>query len=132
MALKQTYAYEAAGVGKQIDSYLKFTVSGVGTVTSAKLKVYSDSVTMGVDVYQSASTSWSEGTLIWDNAPGSTGSSLDYQSCSSDVWIEFDVTSAVTGDGTYSFVLKGDVNDSVNDFLSSESSYVPVLTITHQ
>jgi hypothetical protein len=117
---------------KQIDSYLKFVVSGVGTVTNATLKVYSYDVNMGVDVYRSASTSWSEGSITWNTAPGTTGGSLDYQSAGSDVWVEFDVTSAVTGDGTYSFVLQGNTDAPGRDFRSSESSYVPVLSVTHE
>jgi hypothetical protein len=117
--------------GKQIDSYLKFAVSGVGTVTSAKLKVYSDNVNMGVDVYASASNSWSESSIIWNTAPGSTGSSVDFIDVTTG-WVEFDVTSLITGNGTFSLILKGNGTNGSRDFSSSEGNNAPVLTITHQ
>jgi hypothetical protein len=86
---------------------------------------------MGVDVYQSANTTWAEGSIIWNTAPGTTGSALDSVSATTG-WVEFDVTSLITADGTYSFVLQGDTDSSSRDFLSSESAYVPVLSVTHQ
>lgn len=116
---------------RETHSYLKFTVSGVGTVTSAKLKLWSIDVNMGVDVYQAASNSWSEGSIIWNTAPGTTGGALDSVGVTTG-WTEFDVTSAITGDGTYSFVLQGNTDSPGRDFSSSEGSYIPVLTITHQ
>jgi hypothetical protein len=71
-----------------------------------------------------------------NNAPGSAGGALDSQVVgASGGWYEFDVTSAVTGDGDYSFVLKGDVNATTRDFRSSEwssGSGAPVLRITHE
>jgi len=117
--------------GKQIDSYLKFTVSGVGTVTSAKLNVYSDNVNMGVDVYASASNSWSESSIIWDTAPGSTGSSVDFINVTTG-WVEFDVTSLITGNGTFSLILKGDGTNGSRDFSSSEGNNAPILSVTYQ
>ncbi|MCD6389945.1 MAG: DNRLRE domain-containing protein [Desulfobulbaceae bacterium] len=107
-------------------------LSDVGTVTNATLKVYSYDVAMGVDVYLSASTTWSEGSITWNTAPGTTGSSLDYETVGSAEWVEFDVTSAVTGNGTYSFVLQGNTDAPSRDFRSSESAYVPVLSVTHE
>jgi hypothetical protein len=85
---------------------------------------------MGVIAYQAATNSWAESTITWNNAPGSTGGSVDYQYVTTG-WTEFDVTSAVTGDGTYSFVLKGDDNRTSRDFESSEGTNTPVLEITH-
>jgi hypothetical protein len=117
---------------KEINSYLKFVVSGVGTVTDATLKVYSYDVNMDVDVYQSATTTWSEGSITWNTAPGSTGGILDTQTAGSTEWVEFDVSTLVTGNGTYAFVLKGDTDASGRDFRSSESAYIPVLTVTHE
>ncbi|MCK5174127.1 MAG: Ig-like domain-containing protein, partial [Planctomycetes bacterium] len=114
--------------GSEINSYLKFTVSGVGTVTNAILKLYSEDVEMGVDVYEAASNEWSESIITWNTAPGSTGGSLDHVAVTTG-WVEFDVTSLVTGDGTYSFVLKGDTAASTRNFSSSEGANPPVLTI---
>ncbi len=116
---------------RAIDSYAKFNVSGVGLVSSAILKVYSDNVNMTVDVYSAASTSWSEGSITWNNAPGSSGGSIDSIAVTTG-WTEFDVTSAVTGDGVYAFVLKGSSSPTGRDFSSSEGANPPVLSVTHE
>ena len=102
----RSFQVRAAGSGRQWDSYLKVAVSGVGAVTSATLRVYSVDVNMGVDVYRGSTNSWTESTITWNNAPGSTGGSLDFVNVTTG-WTDFDVTSAITGDGTYSFVLRG-------------------------
>ena len=116
---------------RQIDSYLKFDVSGVGTVTNATLKLYSINVNMDVSVYQSANTTWTQNTITWDTAPGSTGPSIDTESVTTG-WVEFDVTALVTGNGTVSFTLKGANNNGGRDFSSSTGPNPPVLTITHE
>ncbi len=103
----------------------------MGSVSSAILKVYSDNVNQTVDVYNSAGASWSEGGITWSNAPGSTGGSLDSVVVTTG-WAEFDVTSEVTGDGVYSFVLKGSSKATGRDFQSSEGANPPVLSVTHQ
>ncbi|MHC4755267.1 MAG: CBM96 family carbohydrate-binding protein, partial [Planctomycetota bacterium] len=122
----------ATGSSKQTDSYLKFVVSGVGTVTDATLKVYSDNVNMTVYAYQSATTTWAEGTIDWSSAPGTTGGALDTQAAGESEWVEFDVSSLVTGNATYSFVLLGASTSANRDFFSSESAYMPVLSVTHE
>jgi uncharacterized sulfatase len=114
--------------GAEINSYLKFTVSGVGTVANATLKLYSEDVEMGVDVYEAASNEWSESIITWNTAPGATGGSLDHVAVTTG-WVEFDVSSVVTGDGTYSFVLKGDTAAGSRNFSSSQGANPPVLTI---
>jgi hypothetical protein len=114
---------------REINSYLKATVSGVGTVTNATLRLYSLNVNMGVDVYE-ARDSWDEGSVTWSNRPGSTGASLAFVNVTTG-WTDFDVTSLITGDGIYSFVLKGDADASVRDFTSSEGANVPELLVTH-
>jgi hypothetical protein len=79
----------------------------MGTVTNAVLRIYNKDADMAVQVHESASNSWAETSLTWVNAPGTTGGILDTQAVSAiESWCEFDVTSAVSGDGTYSFVLK--------------------------
>jgi hypothetical protein len=95
--------------------------------------MYSVDVNMGIDVFQAASNSWDEGTITWNNAPGTSGGSLDFVNVTTG-WTDFDVTSLVTGDGTYSFVLKGDANNGSRDFSSTEgpAANVPVLRVTHQ
>ena len=109
---------------------MKATVNGVGTVTNATLRIYSIDINMNVDVYAS-SNAWDEGTITWNNAPGSTGGSLDNVDVTTG-WTDFDVTAAVSGDGTYTFVLKGNSDSGGRDFRSSEHADAPELIITHE
>lgn len=54
-------------------AYLKFDLSGVSTITEAKLRIYRTSTAAGftvpVGVFACADTSWTQDTLIWNNRP---------------------------------------------------------------
>ncbi len=51
-------------------SYLLFSISGLtGTVTSAELILHADTAGSGVALHQSQSTTWSESTITYANAP---------------------------------------------------------------
>jgi hypothetical protein len=103
-------------------SYLKFDVTGVsGTLRSATLRLYvSDAGADGgaaylvSNDYQDGSAPWTESGLLWGNAPSITGTPLSSTGAVSiGQWVEFNVTSAITGDGTYSFGLKNNNSDIV-------------------
>ena len=88
------------------DGLLKFSVSGVGTgkVLSVKLRLRCvDASNKGGDVRRVANTSWDERAVTWSTAPAADSTVLaSLGSVSAGVWYEVDVTSLVTGDGTYS------------------------------
>ncbi|MHC4359465.1 MAG: CBM96 family carbohydrate-binding protein [Planctomycetota bacterium] len=111
--------------------FLKFTVTGVsGTVTAAKLKLYSEDVTQSVPAKAVSDTSWTEGSITWNNMPA-IGSTLDTKTPSAASWVEFDVASHITGNGTYSFCLQGSI-DSPQVFTSKEGgTNKPVLEVTY-
>ena len=97
-------------------SYLKFNVSGVtGAVQSATLRLRvidagpdGGSVFSVSNNFAGTSTPWTESGLTWNNAPAPSGSALDAAgSVSVNTWVELDVTSAITGNGTFSFALTG-------------------------
>jgi hypothetical protein len=54
-------------------SYLKFDISGVGSVSSAKLRVYGknseNSNNVEVKCFGADSDSWTESGITWNNAP---------------------------------------------------------------
>ncbi|MFG1652465.1 DNRLRE domain-containing protein [Micromonospora sp. NPDC049275] len=89
--------------------FLRFTVSGVsGTVTSAKLRLRTISGNNGSDAGGTframANTTWSETATTWSNQPTIDGTTLgSLGAVAGNTWYEVDVTSAVTGNGTYSF-----------------------------
>src|SRR5690606_8023235 len=120
------------------DSYFKFNVSGTGgQVSAAVLRLYSyDGGPDGGTLYQasnnylSSSTPWTESGLTWNNAPGPMGSALDSAGNVNDgSWVELNVTSAITGDGTYSFLLTSNDGNSVFYYSKEANSLRPELVI---
>jgi photosystem II stability/assembly factor-like uncharacterized protein len=118
-------------------AYLKFDVSGVtSAIESATLRLRvidagpdGGSVFKGSNTFAGTSTPWTESALTWSNAPAPSGSALDVAGpVSLNAWVDFDVTSAVTGNGTFSFVLTSTSNNAV-DYGSSESGNPPRLVV---
>lgn len=116
-----------------IESYLRFRIKNLrGTVQRATLRVYASSSTdNGPAVYHSATT-WTEDDITWDTRPARSRQALDDRSTTrSSSWVEYDVTSSVTGNGTYSFVLATDTANGVT-LSSRQGSSPPQLVITVQ
>ena len=89
--------------------YVKYTVAGVNTVSSARLffRISSSATNPELDsinVLAVSDTVWTESSLIWNNRP-TTGSVLGSTSGAADEWVSVDVTSHVTGNGTFAFAL---------------------------
>ena len=103
---------------------LKFTVSGVGSsgISRAALRLYSvDRAPTGGDVYAVPDPNWDE-AATWGSAPAegptpiaSLGKVVAFQ------WYEVDVTSLVSGDGTYSLKLTSTSSNGA-DFVSKEGT----------
>lgn len=128
-----SYLFADAGSGVHEESNLRFDVSGVsGQVQKATLRVYASSGTVdGPAVYQTTGA-WTESELTWSNRPARSGGAIDeLGSIASGSWAEYDVTTAVSGDGTYDFVLVTDSTDGVR-FRSREETPTPQLVITSQ
>ncbi|RJQ80321.1 DNRLRE domain-containing protein [Pseudonocardiaceae bacterium YIM PH 21723] len=108
-------------------TFLKFTVSGVsGTVTSAKLRLHTDTVAgsesdSGGTWKLMSNTGWSETGVTWNNQPAIDGATLgSIGAVAVNTWYEIDVTSQITGNGTFSI---GGTSTSTNgaDFDSRET-----------
>ncbi|MGH3370979.1 MAG: DUF7594 domain-containing protein, partial [Nocardioidaceae bacterium] len=88
------------------DLLLRFTVSGVSgrEVDRATLRLYVvDPSNIGGTFVTTTSTSWSEATVTWANAPPADGVTAgSFGAVSTGLWYELDLTSIVAGDGTYS------------------------------
>jgi hypothetical protein len=112
-------------------SYLKFDVSGIsGSLSSAKLRLFvKDASGNGPQVVR-AGTGWNESLVTYNNPPwNSTTVLADVGAISAGTWIEYDITSAISADGKYSFALLPGNEDRV-DFASSEATNKPQLVIT--
>jgi hypothetical protein len=118
----------ASGAG--IHSFIKFTVSGVGSVKSAKLRIRTQSSFAVCHLYHMVYDGWQEYTLTWNTRNMSNYGYNDLGALSANVWYEFDVTNFVTGNDTYTFWLAAsDVAGQA--FYSRQSSYKPTLIVTY-
>ena len=114
----------------QSRSYLKFTVTGLTSApTSAKLRIWVAAGGNAGSVYKVSNT-WTETGITWSNAPGISGSPLaTISSGPTGTWLKFDITSAITGNGTFSFAISGGSSDAI-DYASREATKEPVLILT--
>jgi PKD repeat protein len=111
-------------------TYLKFDVSGLsGAPASAKLRLFAtDGGPDGGSVFR-AGNAWTETGLTWNNAPAVTGGSLaSAGTVANGAWVDFDVTSAVTGNGEVTFQLTTTSSNSVY-FTSREGADKPQLVL---
>ena len=72
---------------------------------------------------------WTETGVTWNNQPAVSGSPVATAgACSVGQWVEVDVTSAITGNGTYSFeAVSGSTNTA--QFSSREGSNPPQVLV---
>jgi hypothetical protein len=112
--------------------YLKFNVTGISArPTSAKLRLWvTDPGPSGGSVYR-VSTSWSESTITWRNAPAISGAAIaGYGAVSTGHWVEVDVRAAIGRSGTFAFAISGGSALDAVDYASSETLHKPQLVIT--
>ncbi|MCG8607193.1 IPT/TIG domain-containing protein, partial [bacterium] len=119
------------------DTYMKFAVAGLsGTVQSARIRLFViDGSSSGGDIYQvsndysGTSTPWEEMGLVWNNAPAIDGSPLGtLPAVTLGDTVEFDVTSAISGNGTFSFAITSSVSDAAK-FSPKEGGVAPKLVV---
>ncbi|MFQ5605839.1 MAG: phytase [bacterium] len=120
-----------------IYSFLKFDVTGVtGEIRKASLllTVKDESVDGGKifsvsNHYRNVAVPWQETGLIWKNAPEISGNPLSQlRSVALEEQVEFDVTAAIVGNGTYSFGMVNKTSDRVI-YSSRETVNPPILVI---
>jgi PKD repeat protein len=112
-------------------TYVRFSVAGlVGTVTSAKLRLWcTDASPNGGTVYPT-NGNWSEATTNWSNAPAATGGAAGTAlNVVAGAWAEFDVTSVVSGNGQVD-LLVSDGNTNSAFYSSREGPNTPQLVVT--
>jgi len=119
---------------KEKNAYLKFNVADVfGSIQSATLKVHIGANPIdNLTLHTATNTSWDEMTLTWTNAPAIGGSLGTVSGATADSWIEWDITSTITGNGLYSFALKSTVDLAHRNIGTKESTtYAPELEVVH-
>ncbi|MGW7366746.1 CBM96 family carbohydrate-binding protein [Streptomyces sp. NPDC054841] len=117
-------------------SFLKFTVSGLTQpVTGAKLRIRTISGNSGSSnggTFKSmTSTTWSETGTTWNNKPAIDGATLgSLGSVAKDTWYEIDVTSLVSGNGTFGIGATSPSSDGAYYDSRESGADAPQLVIT--
>src|SRR3954466_14516635 len=84
--------------------YVKFTIANVsGSITHAVLRLYvGDNGTNNGPALYGASTTWSETTITWNNAPPAGALIDDTGALPKNTWVAYDITALVAGgNGAY-------------------------------
>lgn len=110
-------------------SYLRFTVSGITTsVTHATLRLHSfDASSAGVRVHNVSNNTWTESGITYGNAPVIGSVAATSSAASANAWVEVDVTSLITGNGTYNIALT--TTGGLLRFVSREGPNPPELVV---
>ena len=120
-----------AGGDPDAQTYLRFDVGGLpGPVRSARLRLFTSNGTANGPPAYATSSSWTETGLTWLARPAATSAGRDDKGAIGlGVWVEWDVTPFVTGDGPVSLMLAGTSSDGV-DFYSRETANGPQLVVS--
>jgi hypothetical protein len=118
-------------------TFLRVSVSGVGTshVTGAHVKLQVANVTnsgsvTGGTIHAITSCSWDERTMTWNTAPAIDGPPLTtLGACAAGQIVDFDVTSAIPGDGVYCFAIDTTSTDSAIYNTREGSGEPPALVV---
>ena len=111
---------------------IKFSVSGLAgrQVTRATLRLYNtNGSSVGGNFYRVLDNSWVEETVNWNNAPAASSTlvaALGAVTVGS--WSNVDLTSLITGDGTYSLRVSSTTSDGAF-YSSKEGTNPPVLEV---
>jgi hypothetical protein len=128
----------AAPYGRE--AWVKFNLSSVATIASAKLRLFGNVVNAGsaqIGVYSVPST-WTESTLTWNNRPTAGGAQVGKLTVSgtSAKWYEVDLTGFLkaekaAGRNTVSIALRGvATSTALSAFASDETANGPRLVVT--
>ena len=102
------------------------------TPVSATLRLFvTDPSGASGTLYRTSTTNWSETGTTYNNRPGTSGNSIgNSRNAAAGQWVEFDVTSTVTGAGQYGFTLTNGSSDLVA-FSSREGANPPQLVVSY-
>jgi chitodextrinase len=121
------------------DFVVKFSVTGTSGCAMSKVLLQltvgtgaNNNSAHGGDFYSATSSSWTEGSVTWATAPAKAGSALaSLGTVSLGETVTVDVSSVVTGDGSYSFRVSSASGDAAAYFSRQGSTtQAPQLVVT--
>jgi Right handed beta helix region len=112
-------------------SFLRFDVSGItGAPIRATLRIYANSPSSAGFEVRSLADTFDEATVTYDSGLAVGGLIGTSPAFTGDGYIEVDVTSAISGDGSIQFALVA-LGDTATSFSSREGANKPQLVIEH-
>lgn len=117
-----------------VRSYLKFNVENIsGQVVNATLRIFANSSqSTGFSVHKVSDNTWIETGIVYTNAPSfDTTSSGASGPLTAGNWYTVDITSLISGNGTYSIALLTS-NTTAESLASRESANAPQLTVVEE
>ena len=128
-------SFGTASVLKNVTSpdtraYLKFGVTVNGTITTATFRAYTQTSSgSGYELHRVADNTWSSSTLTYNNRPAVGTTIGTATNIVANTWTSVDVTSYVTGNGTYSMEMNA-TSTSVKQYSSKEGANPAQLVLT--
>lgn len=121
-----------ADTSPQEHAYLRFDVGGLaGIVQSAVLRLHVTNGTSNAPRVHTSAAGWDENAITWGNRPTPSPSSIaDAGSVAVGQWLEYDVTTAVAGNGPVSFALLPESSDGMFTDSREVAAGAPELVVT--
>jgi hypothetical protein len=116
-----------------VNSYLRFSVPSLGgnSINQVRLLIYANSASSsGIAVKTVADNIWGETTINSSNAPAMGSTLATSPAVVAGTWITYNVTSYVTGQGTYSFGLSTAGGTAISLASHESGAHSPQLIIT--
>jgi hypothetical protein len=115
-----------------VHAYLRFTISGFsGTITQVRLMLLANnSDSSGIRAWAVADNTWGELTMIYTNAPA-LGSQLASIGSFAAGWVTLDVTSYITGNGTYTIGVTNLSPTAISVDSRESGANAPQLVVTY-
>ena len=111
------------------EAYLRFAISGVGSVRQAILRIFVSNGSGASSEIFGIGADWNENSITWTSRPAlATEKVAASQTAPEGTWVEYDVSSLVTGDGTVNLGLFNTHSDGIG-FSSREGSNPPQLLV---
>lgn len=118
----------------QYETFLRFDVSGLsGTVRRAKLRLYATDATVNGPAVYTTGSAWQESSITFQTKPAVQTRLSTAGAVAANTWVEWDVTAAVSGNGTVNLALMPTGTDGTvfwSRNTNSYSAYRPQLVVT--
>jgi hypothetical protein len=120
------------GTTSDYETLMRFRVAGTsGTIERAVIYLYAYEGTVDGPAIYRTSASWSESRVTWNNRPGPITRQLDNAGpIARRSWVAYDVTDAISGNGTYSFLVRGTSTDAVSWYSREATGNRPLLVVS--